>query len=263
MSIKKFIALAVSGILPIAVFMFLPYGAWADLGELPAHPLIVHGIIVLIPVVAVWTLLAMWKPDMLRRTYMPLWILTVFATLGVIAAKSSGDSLSAAVGLPNDHADAGNRMIPVMFVLAGAVLLTVFFGMVRPIRMLNTSARVIASVVALAALPLTYIAGHSGAESVWKEDYVEAQQPISRDNLEYSMEEVARRNTPEACWSVVDGVVYDMTTFIARHPAGSSDIIKYMCGKDATEDFQGEHQGQGEPEKWLETLRIGVLKTSG
>jgi hypothetical protein len=32
-----------------------------------------------------------------------------------------------------------------------------------------------------------------------------------------------------------------------------------MCGKDATEDFQGEHQGQGEPEKWLETLKIGKL----
>jgi hypothetical protein len=32
-----------------------------------------------------------------------------------------------------------------------------------------------------------------------------------------------------------------------------------MCGVDATEDFAGEHDGQGEAEKWLATLKIGVL----
>jgi len=32
-----------------------------------------------------------------------------------------------------------------------------------------------------------------------------------------------------------------------------------LCGKDGTEDFAEEHNGQGEPEKWLETLRIGVI----
>jgi hypothetical protein len=259
LSIKKFAVMAVAGIAPIAVFMLLPYGFWADIANLPAHPLIVHGIIVLIPVVAVWTVLAMWKPNLLNRTYMPLWVLSVIASLGVIAAKSSGDSLSAAVGLPNEHADAGNRMIPLMLVLSTLVLATIFFGLVRPVRIVDKGARVLASLVAVLALPLTYVAGHTGAESVWQEDYAKAQEPISRENTTFSMDEVMRRNTSEACWSVVDGVVYDMTTFIARHPAGSSSILEYMCGKDATEDFQGEHGGQGEPEKWLDTLRIGVI----
>lgn len=250
-----------AGIAPIAVFMLLPYGAWADINNLPSHPLIVHGIIVLIPVVAVWILLAMWKPKILNKTYLLLWGLSVVGTLGVIAAKSSGDSLSAAVGLPNEHADAGNRMIPLMIVLSALVLITIFFSLVRPIKALTQGTRVLASLAAILALPFTYIAGHTGAESVWEEDYAAAQKPISRENLVLTMNEVQQRNTPEACWTVVDGIVYDMTTFIERHPAGASDI-KDMCGKDATEDFQGEHQGQGEPEKWLETLRIGVVKSS-
>lgn len=259
MSLKKFILVALAGVVPIAVFMFLPYGVWADIGGLPAHPLIVHGIIVLVPVVAVWVLLSMWRPAVLRKTKLWLWGLSVVATLGVIAAKSSGDSLSAAVGLPNEHADAGNRMIPVMLVLSGTVLLTIFFGLVREVRIANRGSRILASLAAVVALPLTYVAGHSGAESVWEEEYARAQEPISRDFVQFTVEEVQRRNTPEACWSIVDGVVYDMTSFIARHPAGGSDIVEYMCGKDATEDFQGEHKGQGEPEKWLETLKIGVI----
>ena len=52
--------------------------------------------------------------------------------------------------------------------------------------------------------------------------------------------------------------MYDVTSFVSRHPAGSADI-RDMCGRDATEDFLGEHGGQGEPEKWLATLRIGTV----
>lgn len=260
--IKKFIGISVAGIAAIAIFMFLPYGVWASVDNLPAHPLIVHGIIVLVPVVAIWTILAMWKPSVLRKTMWWLWSLCVVATLGVIAAKSSGDSLSAAVGLPNEHADAGNRMIPVMMVLSATVLLTIFFGVFKPVVLINRAVRVLSTVVAVIALPLTYIAGHTGAESVWAEEYAAAQEPISRDNMTFSMEEVERRSSSDACWSVVDGVVYDLTTFIARHPAGGSDIVEYMCGKDSTDDFTGEHGGQGEPEKWLETLRIGIIAPS-
>jgi cytochrome b involved in lipid metabolism len=73
------------------------------------------------------------------------------------------------------------------------------------------------------------------------------------------MDEVRRHDTPDDCWTVVDGNVYDVTTFVARHPAGAG-AIEDMCGKDASDDFLGEHGGQGEPEKWLETLKIGVVR---
>jgi hypothetical protein len=258
MSLKKFLVVAGVGALLMAAFLLMPHGVWADLDNLPAHPLIVHGVIVMIPVLAVWMLLVAWKPNMLRKTFIPMWALSVIAALGVIMARSSGNSLAAAVGLPNAHADAGNRMIPVAIAMAASILVMALFGLVKPIRPAMLGGRAVAVVLALVALPLTYLAGHSGAESVWEEQYARAQEPISREDLRLTMAEVARRNTPDECWTVVDGIVYDMTTFIARHPAGASDI-KEMCGEDGSEDFLDEHKDQGEPEKWLSTLRIGVL----
>lgn len=259
MNHKKFVAIAAAGAVPIGGFMLLPYGTWADIADLPMHPLIVHGIIVLLPVAAIWMLVSVWKTNVFRRTWKVLYPLTVLVALGVITAKSSGDSLAAAVGLPNEHADAGNRLIPISIAMSTAVLGLIYFTLVRPIKAFSMGTRVIASVATMLALPLTYVAGHTGAEAVWEEEYAEAQLAISTESLEFSMDEVAKRGNVDACWSVVDGVVYDLTTFIERHPAGASSITKYMCGKDATDEFSGEHAGQGEPEKWLETLRIGVL----
>jgi hypothetical protein len=259
MNHKKFLAVAAAGAVPIGVFLLLPYGAWASIDNLPMHPLIVHGIIVLIPVAAIWTLVSVWKTNIFRKTWKVLYPLTIVGALGVIAAKSSGDSLAAAVGLPNAHADAGNRLIPISIAMAASVLSLIYFTLVKPIKVFSTGTRVLASVATVLALPLTYVAGHTGAEAVWEEEYALAQEPISAESLEFTIDEVAKRNDVDACWSVVDGVVYDMTTFIERHPAGASSITEYMCGKDASEDFLGEHGGQGEPEKWLETLRIGVL----
>jgi hypothetical protein len=255
---RKFIALTAAGIIPIIVVMSLPMGTWADFTALPMHPLIVHGVIVALPVAALWLLLAVWKPAVLERTFPALWVLSVLAVIGVVAAKSSGDSLAAAVGLPEAHAAAGNRLIPVSIAMAATVLAFGFFRLVRPSTVLATGARALGAVAAVAVLPLVYVAGHSGAESVWEEEYAEAQEPIGVGDLSLSMDEVARHDTVEDCWAVVEGNVYDLTTFVARHPAGAGDIEE-MCGTDATDDFVGEHGGQGEPEKWLDTLKIGVI----
>jgi cytochrome b involved in lipid metabolism len=73
-----------------------------------------------------------------------------------------------------------------------------------------------------------------------------------------SLELVAQRNTPEACWSVVDGSVYDLTTWIAKHPGGSRLIIG-MCGRDATADFNSQHGGQSQPASYLAEYLLGKL----
>lgn len=255
---KKLVILTLAGGVPIGGFMVLPYGTFADISALPAHPLIVHGVIVAVPVVALWTMIAMWKLRVFTASFIPMYALSVLATLGVVAAKSSGASLSAAVGLPNSHAEWGNVLVGAMIALTGSLLLVYLLRFVFPLMKLDRLAAVLATVIALATLPLTYMTGHSGAGAVWEEDYAKAQQPISREDIVLSMSEVAKRNSAEACWTVVEGVVYDMTTFIARHPAGSRPIKK-MCGKDGTEEFSEEHSGQGEPEKWLATLRIGII----
>ena len=87
-SLKRFIVLALAGIIPIVVVLQLPMGTWADFAGLPNHPLVVHLVVVLLPVVAIWTVLAAVKPVVLERTFPYL-----FA-----AAVIGGTSLAGGVG---------------------------------------------------------------------------------------------------------------------------------------------------------------------
>lgn len=73
-----------------------------------------------------------------------------------------------------------------------------------------------------------------------------------------SLELVAQRNTAASCWSVVDGTVYDLTAWIAKHPGGSGRIIG-MCGRDATADYNRQHSGEGGPASSLAEYRLGEL----
>ncbi|KAF3919909.1 hypothetical protein ABW21_db0209238 [Orbilia brochopaga] len=52
--------------------------------------------------------------------------------------------------------------------------------------------------------------------------------------------EVATHNTPESCWVILYGRVYDVTDFLPSHPGGSK-IILQLAGRDATEDYDPIH----------------------
>jgi len=52
--------------------------------------------------------------------------------------------------------------------------------------------------------------------------------------------EVAKHNTPEDCWCVINGEVYDLTQFLDEHPGGSGIILKY-AGRDASKAFNPIH----------------------
>ena len=54
----------------------------------------------------------------------------------------------------------------------------------------------------------------------------------------YTMTQVAERNTREACWTVVEREVYDVTDWIARHPGGQARI-EGLCGTDGSARFSG------------------------
>jgi len=59
----------------------------------------------------------------------------------------------------------------------------------------------------------------------------------------FTREEVAKHNTADDAWIIVDGDVYDITRFAKSHPGGKLTILDY-AGQDATEDFYGLHRNE-------------------
>ena len=256
---KRFIATSLIGALIITGTYFLPYGTWASLRGLPLHPLIVHSVVVLLPLIAVVMTALIFNRRWLGRFHYIILISLALITVGVIAAASSGQSLAAAVGLPEEHAEWGNSLVFVAAALYGAFSIYLFFAIYRPSKRLGDLLGGVVGVVAVASLVLTFLVGHSGAESVWKATYESSKVPIALSQDVFTLEEVTRHSSADDCWTVVDGSVYDLTSFIRRHPGGAEQVLR-MCGKDGSEYFLEEHSDQKEPNSWLETLLIGTVK---
>ncbi|BGO97010.1 hypothetical protein JCM10021v2_000650 [Rhodotorula toruloides] len=53
-------------------------------------------------------------------------------------------------------------------------------------------------------------------------------------------EEVAKHNTAESAWVIIEGGVYDVTDFLEDHPGGKKVLLK-GCGQDSTEKFHSFH----------------------
>lgn len=68
--------------------------------------------------------------------------------------------------------------------------------------------------------------------------------------------DVASHDRVGDCWTTINGKVYDLTTFIARHPGGSARIIS-LCGTDGTAAFTGQHAGSGSALRALAAYQIG------
>ncbi len=76
----------------------------------------------------------------------------------------------------------------------------------------------------------------------------------------YSKSTVANHNRASDCWTIVDGNVYNLTKFVARHPGGRKRIIR-MCGRDASAAFRGQHSsGSRASTVVLKRYKIGTLR---
>lgn len=75
----------------------------------------------------------------------------------------------------------------------------------------------------------------------------------------YSMLDVQAHAQRSDCWSAVGGNVYDLTTWVSRHPGGESKILA-MCGIDGTSIYDGGHGTAKRPLIALSLLKIGTLK---
>lgn len=74
----------------------------------------------------------------------------------------------------------------------------------------------------------------------------------------YKMDEVAKHNTKDDCWVVINGRVCDLTKFKAdRHPGGTA-VIEAKAGQDASADWNAIHAADAIEKMAPETI-IGYL----
>ncbi|KAJ3015378.1 hypothetical protein HKX48_004646 [Thoreauomyces humboldtii] len=62
-----------------------------------------------------------------------------------------------------------------------------------------------------------------------------------KEMKEFTKEDVAKHNTEDSLWVIIDGVVYDLTRFADFHPGGLSVLLD-VAGQDATQEFYGLHR---------------------
>ncbi len=134
---------------------------------LPLHPLVVHFAVVLLPLAAFSTIVAIYIPRY-RKSFAFASVFGLFVGTGAaIVAKQTGEKLAAQIGVPQNHADYGSYLQITAIVL---FLLSVFWY-----RSFKSKPSIKASgighltaIVAVAVLVLTFLTGHTGAEAVWK-----------------------------------------------------------------------------------------------
>ena len=241
------------------------------IGGLPLHPLVVHAVSVLLPLCAIGLIILVLVPKW-RRTYG--WLVVGglgFSAVCAWVAKETGQNLAAVIGISNEHAEWGSRLVPISVLLF--IVAAIWFWFAR--KGTGGSAGMLLNVagiaIALITIGVTVLVGHSGAEAAWKAKYAAAIQPIPAASAAASstaapaapagaitMADVAKHNSASDCWSAVSGNVYDLTAWISQHPGGSGSIVG-MCGVDGTAGFDGQHAGQARPAQELASFLVGPL----
>lgn len=257
------------------LFVPLESGLFDTIGGLPVHPLVDHAVVMLLPISAVALIVIYFVPKW-RQTYG--W-LTMAALAGgaaaAVVAKESGEALAARVGLPEQHQQLANILVPVALItfVVGAV----WFWLQRRAAkaavksVAATVVGAIASLLAVAVLVLTVLVGHSGATAVWAGQIAASDNPSvtvapsagtpSASAKAYTITDVQQHASASSCWSAIDGKVYDLTAWINQHPGGPQRILS-LCGTDGTTAFHDQHGSQSQPNQKLAGFEIGTLSTS-
>ena len=243
---------------------------------LPIHPLINHGVAVLVPLAAIGALLVMFIPKF-RNTYTPLVLVTaLLATISAFIATQSGEALSVRVGLPNAHATQGERLSYVVLIFA--ILFTVWFALEKTDRIREVFAslfkkvlKVVIPITAISSFVLTILVGHSGAEATWKDRINQNQatalaetgpKPINpAGTISLTNSEIKTHSSRSDCWSIVNANVYNLTSYVKNHPGGAS-VIENICGKNGSKAFVNQHNTQGKPNNVLSSFLLGPVGAS-
>ncbi|GAA5884410.1 hypothetical protein JCM6882_005239 [Rhodosporidiobolus microsporus] len=73
-----------------------------------------------------------------------------------------------------------------------------------------------------------------------------------------SMEEVAKHNSPESLWVVIDGKVWDISKIYKHHPGGQH-VLDHFAGKDATKLVKKVHRPETVDKFLTEEKLMGLV----
>lgn len=160
----------------------MPPAAWSVFG-LPAHALVVHLAVVLVPLAAIALLLTGWRAAWRRQYSLAVVLVAVVGAVAAFIANQSGEALErnikqasrAAGGAAQigDHPQDGQRawLVALAFAVAAVAFWAIdrWWERWRLPRWSPLAAYGIAFVPALAAITVMVVAGHSGAQLVWKD----------------------------------------------------------------------------------------------
>lgn len=74
----------------------------------------------------------------------------------------------------------------------------------------------------------------------------------------YTLTDIASHSSKDSCWSAIGGKVYDLTSWIGKHPGGDGAILS-ICGKDGSQLFDGKHGMDGRAKGVLPNFYLGDL----
>jgi cytochrome b involved in lipid metabolism len=252
------------------------------IGGLPLHPLTVHAASVLIPLSAIALVLLVFVPKW-RKAYLPLTVGALAVSVGLaFAAKQSGEALAARVGTPADHQELGDLLFPASIGLFALGLAFYFFTKTKNPKWTLQLAGGLSTAAVAGVVVLSVLVGHSGAEATWgnriaataADELVAPTDPVpgtdgttggttgGTSDGGITVAEVLKHNTVSDCWSVVNGNVYDLTSYVSNHKGGAA-VITAICGKDGTKAFSGQHAGASKPNADLSSLLVGPLSAAG
>jgi hypothetical protein len=149
---------------------------------LPAHVLLVHFVVVLVPLTAIAVVASAVWPAVARRMGVALPVLALVTLASVPLTTSAGEWLEEHVGsnaLVRRHAELGDGLLPWalgLFVLAAAVWWTTRRTTSeqtgnRSASVVRIAAAVLSVVVAAGAVVDVYRIGDSGAKAAWHDGY--------------------------------------------------------------------------------------------
>jgi uncharacterized membrane protein len=145
---------------------------------IPLHPLVVHGVVVLLPLAILGTILIAFRPRW-RTRYGSLVVgAALLATVLCPIATSSGEALEERVGDPGDHAELGNQLVwfALLLLITSAALVYLGWRSERQVladeggRPTPVQLRIVAGIAVVAALACgvqVYRVGDSGARATW------------------------------------------------------------------------------------------------